>query len=70
MVKEFCIQLLLGVTIISGAITILAIVGFFLGADDASMIFYVCCPVFLTCLIAVSFVEDGWYRLLAECWPF
>lgn len=70
MVKEFFIHALFLVTILSGLITILAAAGWFWGAEDAKVAFLVSGLVLVPCLIGVSFVKDGWKRLLVDALPF
>lgn len=70
MVKEFLIEVLLLLTVVSGVITILAIAGWFWGAEDVKIVLLISGPVFVLCAIGVSFVRDGWKRILLEIFPF
>jgi ABC-type antimicrobial peptide transport system permease subunit len=73
MVKELALQLLLLVTIASGIVSVLAGAGWFLGAMDGLLVLKISVPIFIVAIIVVSFVKNGFSRLLAESlvlWPF
>jgi ATP/ADP translocase len=70
MVREYLIEVLFMVTVISGLIAVLAVAGWLWGAEDAKLVLLLSGAVFLPCSIIVSFMKDGWKRILAELIPF
>ena len=66
MIKNFLIEALFIVTIFSGFVCIAAILGWFWGSEDAKGIFLFSGVLVLLCAMVISFVKDGWKRLLAE----
>lgn len=74
MVKEFFIHAVLLLTVLSGLLSIVAAIGWVLGAEDSKWILLFSSALFLPCAMIVSFIKDGWKRLLAEVlfipWPF
>ena len=73
MVKKFLLEALIIITLLSGIFSILALVGWVLGAPDGLFLLSITGPVFVVFAIALSFVKDGWQRLLGEIfiiWPF
>ena len=74
MVKEFFIHAILILTLLSGLLSILAAIGWVLGAEDGKLILLFSGSIFLPCAVIICFIKDGWKRLLGEMlfipWPF
>ncbi len=66
MVKEFFITILFFITIASGLVAVLALLGWLWGAKETQVILVVSGLVFVPCSVIVSLMKDGWKRLLAE----
>ena len=66
MVNQFLTGTLFVLTILSGAVSILALIGWFYGAEDAKTILLFTGALFFICAIIVSLIKDGWKKLFGE----
>jgi hypothetical protein len=70
MKKEFIIALLALVAQLSGIVTVLAIVGYFMGAPDAATLVLISGPIFLVVFGIVSKLKGGIAWIILWSLPF
>lgn len=71
--KDFATEAIAVVTLLSGALSVLSGLGWTLGAPDGKFLFLIGFPIFLVFAVILSFIKDGWLRLLGQIysvWPF
>ena len=69
MVKEFFTAVLALVAQVSGIVSVLAIIAFFLGAPDAVTILTISFPLFLVAFLIVIKLKNGWLWLFSLFLP-
>ena len=70
MKKEFITGLLALVAQISGIVTVIAVIGYFMDAPDAATIVLISGPIFVVSFAIVSKLKGGFLWLIAWSLPF